>query len=100
MKLRREKHTEGAKYLVQVMWLAGHTQQVIAHRMLMRKKQVAGIIDASEFANRSAMTDKQRKEKLHALLVARPADVDDGIYHLVQTIADNMLPVTGRKRRA
>jgi hypothetical protein len=67
-------HTEQAKFTVYVLWLQGHTELTCAALAGMRRKQVAGLIARSPYANRAAMTDEERQALLTTLKFLRMQD--------------------------
>ena len=68
------RHTDPTKYIVFVLWLIGHSERAIARAMGFRPKQISGIIGKSEYKNRSAMTDQERKKLLAELKEVRFLD--------------------------
>lgn len=68
---RPTKYSEAFVYVVYVLWMIGHSQETIARVLRLRKKQVAGIIDQSDYRNRSAMTGAKRQEYLDELKAIR-----------------------------
>ncbi len=97
---KREKHNSGIRYIILVMWIAGHSQAAISNLIGMRRKQVAGIIDGYDCARRSTMTNTERRSTLDVLLSEKPDGVDSAIYDTLKQMTATLLPVTGRKRRA
>lgn len=71
------------RYIVFVLYMAGFTMSLIAQRVSLRTKQVAGIIASSEFTNRAAMSIEERDAKLAELKAIRKGedgrDLDGGI---------------------
>lgn len=68
---RRIRHGEDVKYIAYVLWLVGFSERSISIVLRIRKKQAAGIISASGYANRSAMTIGERQRKLDELRAIR-----------------------------
>lgn len=60
-------HGDDVKYTVYVLWLKGYTEREIGLGMMLRRKQVAGIVSRSEYANRSDMSTAERQHKLNEL---------------------------------
>ena len=73
---QRRRHADPEKYMIYVLWLIGHSLRSIAITLQMRTKQVAGIIDRSEYKNRSIMTDQERRTLLGELKEVR---FEDGV---------------------
>ncbi|PZU18955.1 MAG: hypothetical protein DI589_23010 [Shinella sp.] len=71
----RQKHGDRERYIAYVLWLIGYPHSTIAKVLCLRKKQVGGIIDKSEYANRAALTIARRTELLKELEDVR---FDDG----------------------
>lgn len=71
----RRRHGDATRYCVYVLWIIGYSVRSIAIILGLRTKQVAGIIAKSDYSNRSAMTDQERK-----LVLADLEDIrnDDG----------------------
>lgn len=63
----RGRHDAKTRFIVHVLWLRGHTEMQCAVMAKLRRKQVAGIIARSPYANRSAMTDAERQTHLDVL---------------------------------
>jgi hypothetical protein len=72
---QRRRHIDPDRYVVFVLWLIGYTERSIAIVLSMRTKQVAGLIARSDYSNRSAMTDQERRTLLQELQDIR---MDDG----------------------
>ena len=68
---RRIRHGEDIKYIAYVLWLVGFSERSISIVLGIRRKQAAGIIAGSEYANRSAMTVTERQSKLDELKAIR-----------------------------
>jgi hypothetical protein len=68
------RHSDAVKYIVYVFWLRGHTEIQCAVAAGLRKKQVAGLIAKSPYANRTAMSDEERQQFLSGLEEIRFAD--------------------------
>jgi hypothetical protein len=73
---QRRRHADPEKYMVYVLWLIGYSQRSIAITLQLRTKQVAGIIDRSDYRNRAIMTDQERRSLLYELKEVR---YEDGI---------------------
>jgi hypothetical protein len=83
----RRRHDDAAKYTAYVLWLIGHSEGTIAKALSLRRKQIAGMIGRSEYANRSAMTDADRTEKLKELQNVRfyeGVPVDGGLLDRIE----------------
>jgi len=65
------RHSEKTIYIATVLWLKGHTVSMVSYWCGLRLKQVAGIIDRTEYNNRSAMTLQERQEALDLYREAR-----------------------------
>lgn len=68
---RRVRHGEDVRYVAYVLWLVGFTERSISIALGLRRKQVAGMIDGSEYRNRSAMSVEERQAKLDELKEVR-----------------------------
>jgi len=68
---KRQKHSETTIYIVYVLWVIGYTQKAIAGVVGLSKAQVAGIVDASAYANRAAMSESDRTDHLADLWAIR-----------------------------
>ncbi|MBY3119938.1 hypothetical protein [Rhizobium laguerreae] len=76
-------HQDRAKYVAYVLWLIGYSYATIGKVLQLRRSQVAGIIDRSEYAGRSAMSRAQRAALLKELEEMRFDDgrpIDGGIF--------------------
>ncbi|MBR2689211.1 MAG: hypothetical protein IKE42_15265 [Aquamicrobium sp.] len=98
---RRRRHDDAVRYIVYVMWLVGYSQRSIAFALSMRTKQVAGIIQNSEYRDRASMSDGDRAIKLGELQVIRLDDagdkLDDGI---LDRIGFTIRSLSARQSRA
>ncbi|MBN9235143.1 MULTISPECIES: hypothetical protein [Phyllobacteriaceae] len=98
---RRRRHDDAVRYVTYVMWLVGYSQRSIAFALGMRTKQVAGIIENSEYRARSSMSDEDRTAKLSELEAIRLDDagakLDGGI---LDRIGFTARPLDRRQSRA
>ncbi|MCW5697344.1 MAG: hypothetical protein KIS96_11515 [Bauldia sp.] len=72
------RHDDRIRYIIEVLWLIGHTASEIAAlinyrfpRSPLTRKAVQGIIERGSFAKRSEMTDGQRQRRLDELMKDR-----------------------------
>ena len=72
----QKRHADPDKYVCYVLWIIGHSERTISIVTGLRRKQVAGIIGRSDFKNRAAMTDKERRIHLRDLEEVR---FEDGV---------------------
>ncbi len=82
-----------------MLWVIGHSQRAIAYVTGLRVKQVGGIVDKSEYRNRSAMADQERRR---LLLELKDIRMDDGFPldgGKLNGIDWQIMPLTGAKRR-
>jgi hypothetical protein len=91
-------HSERTIYVAWVLWLVGMSEAKIAVVLLKRRKQIAGIINRSPYANRSEMSDGARQQALDELAAARFGDdgrpVDGG---LLDPVPMTIIPLRGRQ---
>ena len=95
----KRRHTDPDKYVIYVLWLIGHSERSISFVMGFRLKQIAGIIGKSDYSNRSAMTDQERRNLLQELRDVRFEDgvpLDGG---KLDRIAWDLLPLGKRQLR-
>lgn len=67
LKAVRKKHADPQKYVIYVLWLIGFSERSIASILMLRHKQIAGIVNRSEYKDRSSMTDEERQAHLMEL---------------------------------
>lgn len=67
----RRRHTDPQRYTILVLWLIGFSERSIADVLMMRPKQISGIVNRSEYRDRSGMTDDERQELLDELFQIR-----------------------------
>jgi hypothetical protein len=97
------QHTDRTTYVAWVLWLIGMSQTSIARVLLKRRKQIAGIVDRSPYAKRSAMSDGERQRAVDELLAVRFGEdgqpIDGGV---LDPVPMKIIPLRGmqRKRRA
>ncbi|TBG20625.1 hypothetical protein U8P76_10735 [Rhizobium johnstonii] len=75
-------HQDQAKYVAYVLWLIGYSYATIGKVLQLKRSQVGGIIDRSEYAGRSSMTAAQRAAHLKELQEIRFEDgrpIDGGL---------------------
>lgn len=65
------KHSERDIYIAWVLWVIGMSETSIGAVLMKRRKQIAGLITRSPYANRSIMTDEERQAALDDLLLIR-----------------------------
>jgi hypothetical protein len=68
-----------------------------------RVKQVGGIVDKSEYSNRSAMTDQERRKLLVELRAIRCDDgfpIDQGLLNNIDWEIEPLTPAKRRPRKA
>lgn len=65
------RHTERDVYVAWVLWVIGMSEASIGAVVMKRRKQIAGLITRSPYANRSAMSQEQRRAALDELLAIR-----------------------------
>lgn len=99
IKVPKKRHTDPDRYVIYVLWIIGYSERTIAHVMGFRTKQVAGIIGKSDFKNRSAMTDQERRMLLLEMAEIR---IEDGVKldgGRLDRIAWELLPIEGKQLR-
>lgn len=98
---RRRQHDENDRYIIYVMWLVGYSQRLIAFALKMRSKQIAGIIQNSDYRDRASMSDDDRADRLAELEAIRigecGAKLDGGV---LDKIGFQIRPLAGRQTRA
>ncbi|MBY3233173.1 hypothetical protein HFO17_01105 [Rhizobium laguerreae] len=80
-------HQDQAKYVAYVLWLIGYSYATIGKVLQLKRSQVSGIIDRSEYAGRSAMSRAQRAALLKELEEIRFEDgkpIDGGMLDQVR----------------
>lgn len=96
----RPVHGDQTIYVVWVLWLVGFTEQQIARRIGLSKKQVAGLVARSDYSNRSAMSYEDRQQRYQDLIQARFDDgggsIDGGV---LKSLPDRVLPLKGKQKR-
>lgn len=94
-------HTERTHYVAWVLWLVGMSETSIAMVLQKRRKQVAGIIGRSPYANRSGMSDGDRQAQLDALAEVRVGPdgkpVDGG---LLDRVPMKIIPLRSGQRKS
>lgn len=96
-------HSDRTVYVAWALWLIGLSERKIAAVLLKRPKQIAGIVNRSDYANRSGMTDAERQAALDELAAVRHGDdgkaIDGGI---LDRVPMKIIPLRGvqRKKRA
>lgn len=100
MSARVQRHTDHVVYVVWVLWVIGMSETGIAAATGKRRKQVAGIVTRSPYANRSAMDRATRQAKLDELLSVRLGDdgnpIDRG---LLDRIPLTLIDLQGRQQK-
>ena len=93
------RHTDPDKYVAYVLWLIGYSERSIAIVLGFRRKQISGIIGRSEYKNRAAMTDQERRKLLAELEEVRFLDgipIDGGRLNKIRW---EILPLGGSQLR-
>lgn len=94
------QHSDRTAYVAWVLWLIGMSERGIAAALLKRRKQIAGIVGRSPYANRSAMSDEERKQKLDELVAVRFGDdgepIDGG---LLDRVPLKIIPLRAAQRK-
>ena len=78
----RHHHHDQVRYVAYVLWLIGYSYETIGKVLQLKRSQVGGIIDRSEYAGRSSMGFAQRAELLKELQAIRYEDgqpIDGGV---------------------
>jgi hypothetical protein len=70
----RRHHQDPSRYTAYVLWLIGYSYATIGKVLHLKRSQVGGIIDRSEYAGRSSMTIAERNELLQELKEIRMED--------------------------
>lgn len=93
-------HSDRTVYVAWVLWLIGMSEAKIATVLLKRRKQIAGLIGRSPYANRSGMSDAERQRHLDVLAGARfgedGAPVDGG---LLDPVPMRIIPLRRAQQR-
>ena len=93
-------HTDRAVYIAWMLWLVGMSESAIGAVVMKRRKQIAGIINRSPYANRSAMTDEERLSAIRDLLSIRVGEdgstIDGGI---LDRIPMRLIPLRPNQKR-
>lgn len=93
------RHREEDRYIVSVLWVIGFSIGSIARVTGLRQKQIAGIINRGEYANRTAMSDAERTERLRELYQVREIGgkpLDGG---LIDEIGWQIMPLRPQQKR-
>jgi len=69
-----EKHADRERYVACVLWLIGYSYATIGTVLALKRSQVGGIINRSEYAGRSAMSRARRAALLKELEEIRYED--------------------------
>ena len=99
LKAPQRRFTDREKYETYVLWLIGFAASSIASVVGIDRKKVLNMVNRSEYAGRSAMSDDQRRAFLRELQEIRFEDgvpIDGGKLDLIRW---DLLPIEGRKRR-
>ncbi len=99
IKVEQTRHADPEKYIAYVLWLIGHSERAIALVLGFRRKQISGIIGRSEYKNRAAMTDQERRKLLAELEEVRFLDgvpIDNG---RLDKIRWEIIPLGGSQLR-
>lgn len=98
--IRMDKHTDRDVYVAWVLWVIGMSERSIATVLMKRPKQIAGLVNRSPYANRSAMTDGERESELKGLLAIRIGEngkpIDGG---LLDRIPLKIIPLRGKQKK-
>jgi hypothetical protein len=95
----QRRFSDREKYEVYVLWLIGFSASSIASVVGIDRKKVLNMVNRSDYAGRSAMSDDQRRAFLRELQEIRFEDgisIDGG---KLDRIRWELLPIEGRKRR-
>lgn len=96
---RSARHADADKYIVSVLWVIGFSIGSISRVTGLRQKQIAGVINRGDYANRTEMTDEQRRTFLRELWLVREVDgapIDGGI---LDAIGWEIMPLRQSQRR-
>ena len=97
---KRSRHSVATIYTVWLLWLFGFTESKIGQALNLRKGQVSGIINQSDYRNRADMTHDQRQKEFDDLLLKRfdqnGYPIDGGLF---RTLPEKILPLNGRGGR-
>lgn len=94
------RHSEQAIYVAWVLWVIGVSEAGIAGVLGKRRKQIAGIVNRSDYANRSAMSIAERQAALGELLKVRFGDdgkaIDGG---MLDRVPMKVMELRGRQHK-
>lgn len=97
---RATRHADSTVYVVWVLWVIGLSEASIGAVVGKRRKQIAGIVSRSPYANRSAMTKDERQKALNDLLMVRHGDdgqpIDGGV---LDRVPHKVIELRGRQRK-
>lgn len=97
---RATRHSDSSVYIVWVLWVIGLSEAAIGSVVGKRRKQIAGIVSRSPYANRSAMTPDDRQKALNELLQVRHGDdgqpIDGGV---LDRVPHQVIDLRGRQRK-
>lgn len=65
------RHPDHIIYCVWILWLVGFSESKIGMAVGLRKGQVSGLINQSDYRNRAAMGDEKRQDEYVKLLSKR-----------------------------
>lgn len=98
---RRQRHSDRVTYIIFVLWLIGHPERAIAAAAGLRRKQVAGVIQNSEYRNRAGMSNAERQAKLDELAAIRVDEASGALLDAgaLNRIPFKILPLSSRQAR-
>ena len=99
IKPAQRRFSDREKFETYVLWLIGFSASSIATVVGIDRKKVLNMVNRSEYAGRSQMTDDQRRAFLRELQDIRFEDsvpIDGGRLNKIRW---ELLPIEGRKRR-
>lgn len=99
IKAPQRRFTDREKYEVYVLWLIGYAASSIASVVGIDRKRVLNMVNRSDYAGRSRLSDSQRQAFLRELQEIRfdgGIPIDGG---KLDKIRWELLPIEGKKRR-
>lgn len=97
------KISDGDRYVIYTLWVIGYSATAIAAATRLPRKRVLNCVNHSDYANRSAMGDAERRQHLRDLQAIRYDDgapLDGGRLDAISWNIQPLAPSKIRRREA